>query len=1114
MALIGGIEIEMWAGIARLQKDMDDAKRVVGNAMGAIKTAVGAALGALSINAFAGWIKGAIDAADATYQLSQKTGIAAKDIAGIQLAFQQAGLGSEAMGTSIARMSRQMAEGNAAFRTLGVETRNADGSLRDTMAVLYDTADAFAGIKDGAGKTALAMEIFGKSGAELIPLLNGGADGLREMASMAEKLGLVISADTAEAADRFNDTMELVGQGSQGVARTLAAQMLPVLQDLAGGFLTSMTEGDRLKNVAEVLGVAMKGLYTVIAGGVQVFATFGRSIGALGAALAAFVSGDFAAARNIGKEWMTEIKTDWTRTVENIGSVWDGSAGKTVEATAKVTRAVRDVTLRTKEQEEAARKAAAAAAKQAEEMRKLAEAGANYVAALEDQNDAMERAIDTGRDLTIAEKELLKLEKDLAESKIILTDAELKQALAEIERKQALHDLQQQLTSTTAENEKFRESVRKQADDLRAQADAQLASNEAIGLSGRALLEHQDAVMADRQALLLRKAAMMDEVDATVAQAYRDQAAALGDLRTARVAAFDKAEAAAVGQAWMDEWSRIGQGLLGSLRGGIDGVKDYLKRAFEHYVIEIPLSIVGNALGNSVGGWVANLLGLATPAGGGSGGGGGAGGVGSLLSGASTLNSAYNYASGAYQWAGNALGFGAGAGLYAGGSSAAASIGGTYAGAALAEGTGAIAAGSAASGAAGASGTFLGMGPYGWIAAAVIAVVAALGLDQSGTHHSGSVVSATSAGAYTDPSTDPGGVLNHLNTGIDTFLKGTSAQALGTINLLAEMFGAAGNFSTRGLFAADGNDASIGAFSVSRDGQLLSEIPRDPGSDVNRYSANPEEALQQYSRDIGITVRDAMYAIDLPQWARDALAALGEAPTLDQLDAIVTRIREVTDAMTAEFEPLGGVFERIAGLSTSAKLQLADFAGGIDAFIAKTRQYVDLYYTEEEKLALKARDILARAGAAGFDASGANELLDLRRAMEATDVGTEEGRRIVAALLDLAGDFAPVGKYLEEQGLTLAELANSSPQVAALEELQTPTEVTAEAAVTTADATTELVDETTAQTPILETIAENTGAQADANAAGMTQIVALLTELLAEFRAARSDADLAAAAPT
>lgn len=1113
--LAGALEIQMMADIARLSKDMSDAKRVVGDAMGWIKGAVAGAVGALSINAFAGWIKGAIDAADATYQLSQRTGIAAKDLAGVQLAFQQAGISSDGMGQAIARMSRQMAEGNAAWKTLGVETRNADGTLRGTMQVLYDTADAFSGIKDGAGKTALAMDIFGKSGAELIPLLNQGSDGLREMATMAEKLGLVISADTAEAADRFNDTMDLLGQGSQGIARQLAAQMLPVLQDLAGGFLTAMTEGDRLKGVAEVMGVALKGLYTIVAGGVQVFATFGKSLGALGAALAALVKGDFAAVRDVGKAWMEDIKTDWTKTIENVGSVWDGTAGKTVEAGAKIGRALRDVTLRTKDQEAASKAAAAAQAKQAEEMRKAAEAGRTYIAALEDQNDAMERAIDTGRDLTIAEKELLKLEKDLAESKIILTDAELEQALAEIERKQGLHDLQQQLTSTTAENDKFRESVRKAADDLRAQAAAQIASNETIGLSGRALVEHQAAVLADREALALRNAERNKEIDAQVAQSYRDQAAALGDLRTARLAAFDQAEAVATGQVWLGEWQRIGTGMVDAMRGGIDGVKDYLKRAFEHYVIEVPLQILMGNVGTSVGAWIGQLLGLGGPisaatAAAGGGGGGVLGSLGQIGSLANTASNIGGYAT----WAGNALGIGAGAGLYAGGSTAAASIGGTYAGAALAEGAGAIAGGAAAGSAAGASGTFLGMGPYGWIAAAVIAVVAALGLDQSGTHHSGSVVSATSAGAYTDPSTDPGGVLNHLNTGIDAFLKGTSAQALGTLNMLAELMGGSGNFTSRGLFAADGNDASIGAFSLSRDGRLISEIERDPGSDVNKYSANPEEALQQYSKDIGIAVRDAMYAIDLPQWARDALAALGEAPTLDQLAAVVQQIKALADAMTAEFEPLGGVFTKIAGLSTDAKFQLAEFAGGLDQFIAKARTYVDLYYTEEEKLALKARQLLQGAAGVGLDASGATTVAQLRQLMDTLDPNREQDRRQIAFLLTIASDYKDVATYLEEQGLTLSQLAEGSPQVAALEALADPTQVTADASVATADATTSIAEETEAQTVTLTEIAENTGTQADVMAAGLAQLTELMTELLAEVRALRSDGDLAAAAPT
>ena len=68
----------------------------VSSGMGALKATVGAALGALAgaitVGAFAGWIKGAIDATDAADDLSQKTGIAVDDLAGLELAFQKGGM--------------------------------------------------------------------------------------------------------------------------------------------------------------------------------------------------------------------------------------------------------------------------------------------------------------------------------------------------------------------------------------------------------------------------------------------------------------------------------------------------------------------------------------------------------------------------------------------------------------------------------------------------------------------------------------------------------------------------------------------------------------------------------------------------------------------------------------------------------------------------------------------------------------------------------------------------------------------------------------------------------------------------------------------------------------
>ena len=200
---IGTLEFEFLANIARLRQDMDDAKKAVGGASdfikgaadGAKKALIGLAAG-LSVGAFSSWVKGAIDAADETSKMAQRMGVATNEVGGLKLAFELGGSSAEGMTAAFAKLSKNAAENNEAFKALGVATRNADGTLRPTKDLFYDVADAFKGMEDGAVKSARAQEIFGKSGAELIPLLNGGADGLREMAEMAEKLGLVIDENT------------------------------------------------------------------------------------------------------------------------------------------------------------------------------------------------------------------------------------------------------------------------------------------------------------------------------------------------------------------------------------------------------------------------------------------------------------------------------------------------------------------------------------------------------------------------------------------------------------------------------------------------------------------------------------------------------------------------------------------------------------------------------------------------------------------------------------------------------------------------------------------------------------------------------------------------------
>ena len=71
-----------------------------------------------------------------------------------------------------------------------------------------EIATKFAGMADGAGKTALAMTLFGKAGAGLIPLLNQYGAEQEKVNDEAHRFGLVLSSSTAKVAADAHDNLE------------------------------------------------------------------------------------------------------------------------------------------------------------------------------------------------------------------------------------------------------------------------------------------------------------------------------------------------------------------------------------------------------------------------------------------------------------------------------------------------------------------------------------------------------------------------------------------------------------------------------------------------------------------------------------------------------------------------------------------------------------------------------------------------------------------------------------------------------------------------------------------------------------------------------------------
>ena len=183
--------------------------------------------------------KSAIDLADDMRDLSQRTGVSIQTLGQFKIAAELSGSSLEGVAKGLTFLNKNMvaaatgADGAAAaFKTIGVATNDAQGNLRSADQVFLDIADRFATLRDGPEKAALAMRIFGKAGAELIPILNLGSEEI-------QRFGLNISQDFADKADAFNDQLGLMGAQTTMLTIEIGSKLLPVMS----GLLAAVSEG-------------------------------------------------------------------------------------------------------------------------------------------------------------------------------------------------------------------------------------------------------------------------------------------------------------------------------------------------------------------------------------------------------------------------------------------------------------------------------------------------------------------------------------------------------------------------------------------------------------------------------------------------------------------------------------------------------------------------------------------------------------------------------------------------------------------------------------------------------------------------------------------------------
>ena len=167
---------------------------------------IGGALGPLVGIAGIGMLtKKLFDFGDRLGKVSTQIGISVEDLQGLQFAASQSGVGQDQLNSALQKFSINIGHAEAgtklqkdAFETLGVSIRDSGGGIKDTNQLFKDVADAMSGIEEPATKAKLASELFGKTGVELLALLNTGGGTIDDFSKKLRDAGGMIGGDTVK----------------------------------------------------------------------------------------------------------------------------------------------------------------------------------------------------------------------------------------------------------------------------------------------------------------------------------------------------------------------------------------------------------------------------------------------------------------------------------------------------------------------------------------------------------------------------------------------------------------------------------------------------------------------------------------------------------------------------------------------------------------------------------------------------------------------------------------------------------------------------------------------------------------------------------------------------
>jgi hypothetical protein len=199
------------------------------------------------------------------YDMSKRTGVATEALSVLQFAANQTGTDMGGVETAVKKMQKAIfAAGNGSkeaaesLAMVGLSAGDLAGLTADQQ--MGKIADGLMAIEDPGTRAAVAMQIFGKSGTAILPMLEGGSAGMAAFADEAKRLGLVMDSETAAKADALGDAIDAVKASMKMAFITVGAAVAPMLTQMAQGLaILAANAGKFIGENQQFVGVVLKG---------------------------------------------------------------------------------------------------------------------------------------------------------------------------------------------------------------------------------------------------------------------------------------------------------------------------------------------------------------------------------------------------------------------------------------------------------------------------------------------------------------------------------------------------------------------------------------------------------------------------------------------------------------------------------------------------------------------------------------------------------------------------------------------------------------------------------------------------------------------------------------